>query len=172
MSRLILIGMALTLAGCGSEPQVKGIDDMKDDLISNYQVNDVSINDDKHLMITMTLPEDDNLERAANVGFSRMSDMLNYVLVSYPTLDADAKQIYVTFNANLLDSYNNPSTAPVYDTFYDVPELKKLKVNSSSTFYDYLRHANISVRQPVGHDIIEAWCKSDNNTQEFENICS
>ncbi|ERL56161.1 hypothetical protein M917_0839 [Psychrobacter aquaticus CMS 56] len=163
--------MILAMAGCSSEPQVKDINDMKDDLISDYQVSDVYIEGDQHLMIAMSLPENNDLEHAANVGFNRMGDMLNHVLVSYPTLDAEAKQIYVSFNANLVDTQNNPSIEPMYDVYFDVSELKKLNVDSSSTFYDYLRYANISVRQPMGHKVIEAWCAGDNNKQDFVNVC-
>lgn len=171
MRRLVLFGMILAMAGCRSEPQVKDINDMKDDLISDYQVSDVSVEGDQHLMIAMSLPEDNNLERVANVGFNRMGDMLNHVLTSYPTLSTEAKQIYVTFNANLVDSQNNQSVEPMYDVYFDVPELEKLDVDSSLTFYDYLRRADISIRQPMGYKVIETWCAGDNNKQDFVKIC-
>lgn len=171
MKRLGVLALTIALVGCGGAPKTQDLSTIKEDLMESYRVSDAVVEGDGHLVITMALPDDSDYERVANRGFNDIGDMLNHVIQTYPDVKTDTKQVYITFNASLLDNNNAQKVEPVFDVFFDTDKLATFDGGTATTFYDYLRVAKISIRQPIGHDIIETWCQGDNNQRDFKNIC-
>ncbi|MFB2539058.1 hypothetical protein [Acinetobacter sp. c3-l95] len=164
MRKLILLFIVVLLTGCNETANNQSYEGV---LLRNNNVKAVKLEGDNHLMVSIDLPQRDAVD-VVNSGFLSMQQALTDLLKSGK--EPNSKQIYFTFYAEIVDASNHQTREPIFDIYFDTPELKTLNLENNITFYDYLRLAKVSIRQPVGYKALSEWCKSDDNSK-FGNIC-